>query len=154
MKFLADSMLGRLARWLRILGYDTTYLSKGGDRELIESAQREERILLTRDRHLGRDWTVKTFLVESELVDEQLKEVVCRFNLDAKRLFSRCPICNLELSKIEKDLLRDKVPEFVYKTYDKFWSCKSCGRYYWPGTHWENIKEKVKGFHLEEEGDD
>ena len=144
MNFLADSMLGKLAKWLRILGYDTTYPAKGEDKKLIELAQREKRILLTRDRGLAKNWTVKTFLVKSETVDEQLEEVVYRFKLNTeKNLLCRCPICNLCLIEIEKKKVEGKVPVFVYKTYGEFWNCEGCGRFYWAGTHWENIREKV-----------
>lgn len=144
MKFLANSMLGKLSKWLRILGYDTTYLNKGKDKELIELAHREGRILLTRDSYLAKNWIVKTLLIKSEMIDEQLEEVIDRFTLNTdKYLLSRCPICNLGLIEVDREEVKDKVPEFVYENYHKFWNCMHCGRFYWPGTHWESIQKKV-----------
>ncbi len=145
MKFIADDMLGKLAKWLRILGYDTIYYRTQNDSALIEIAQQQDRTLLTRDTQLARNWLVPTLLIKDEIVDEQLKQVIQRFNLKiGEALFSRCPKCNTNLVKIEKEEIKDKIPEYIYHTYDKFWTCPTCNRYYWAGTHWLNIKAKVE----------
>lgn len=145
MKFIADDMLGKLAKWLRILGYDTVYYRTQNDYDLIELAQKEGRILLTRDIQLSRNWLVPTLLIKDEIIDEQLKQVIQRFNLElGNTLFSRCPKCNTLLIEIKKEEIKDKIPEFVYQTYDEFWTCTTCNRYYWAGTHWMNIKAKVE----------
>jgi hypothetical protein len=145
MKFIADDMLGKLAKWLRILGYDTIYYRTQNDYDLIELAQNDGRILLTRDIQLSRNWLVPTLLIKDEIIDEQLKQVIQRFNLKiGDGLFSRCPKCNTLLVEIKKEKIKDKIPEFVYQTYDEFWTCTTCNRYYWAGTHWMNIKEKVE----------
>lgn len=145
MKFIADDMLGKLAKWLRILGYDTVYYQTQNDNELIEIAHQENRILLTRDTQLSRNWLVPTLLIKKETIEEQLKEVIQRFKLEIENaLFSRCPKCNTLLREIKKDEIKDKIPEFVYQTYNEFWTCPTCKRYYWAGTHWMNIKAKVK----------
>lgn len=145
MKFVVDNMLGRLAKWLRILGYDTVYVRAGEDEELINIAEQEGRILLTRDRRLARSWIVPTLLIKSEDISLQLKQVIKRYDLDLEEsLFSRCPICNVEVSPIDKEKIFKYIPRLVYEIYDEFWTCKNCGRYYWEGTHWENIKKKVK----------
>lgn len=145
MKFIADNMLGKLAKWLRLLGYDTLYYRTQNDNELIEIAHQENRTLLTRDTQLSRNWLVPTLLIKKETIDEQLKEVIHKFNLDIENtLFSRCPKCNTLLREMKKDEIKDKIPEFVYQTYNEFWTCPTCHRYYWSGTHWLNIKAKVK----------
>jgi hypothetical protein len=146
MRFVVDSMLGKLAKWLRILGFDSIYARRMEDRELITLAFREKRILLTRDRRLSRNWIVKTVLVRSEFVEEQLCEVIKRLGLDMEKgLLSRCPLCNLPLIEIQKEEVKGRVPRFVYQTYNEFWRCDGCGRYYWEGTHWENIRKRVDG---------
>ncbi|MEW6095615.1 MAG: Mut7-C RNAse domain-containing protein [bacterium] len=145
MKFIADDMLGKLAKWLRILGYDTVYYRTQNDYDLIERAQKENRILLTRDTQLSKNWLVPTLLIKDEIIDAQLKQVIQRFNLEIdEHLFSRCPVCNTLLIEIDKEKIKEKIPKFVYQTYDEFWTCTTCNRYYWAGTHWMNIKEKVK----------
>ncbi|MEW6618269.1 MAG: Mut7-C RNAse domain-containing protein [bacterium] len=145
MKFIADDMLGKLAKWLRILGYDTIYYRTQNDYDLIEIAQNEGRILLTRDSQLARNWIVPTLLIKDEIIDEQLKQVIQRFKIEIGcALFSRCPKCNTLLIEIDKEAIKDKLPEFVYQTYNEFWSCPTCNRYYWQGSHWMNIKAKVE----------
>ncbi|HAV43578.1 TPA: hypothetical protein DCX15_06160 [bacterium] len=145
MKFLCNSMLGRLAKWLRILGYDTAYLQEKTDKELIELARKEGRILLTRDRHLSREWLTPTLYIESQEIDDQLTQVVDRYHLDLEEnLFCRCPLCNHLLSPIDKEEVKEGVPPFVYETYHQFFFCPDCHKTYWPGTHWENIKKKVE----------
>lgn len=146
MKFVVDSMLGKLAKWLRILGYDTLYVTYADcDKDLIELAEAEDRILLTRDTALARSWLVPTLLIKSEKIDEQIIQVSRRFNLDMEKyLLSRCPKCNITLTPIKKEKIKDKVPLLVYDTYKEFWRCKGCKRVYWTGTHWENIKKKIK----------
>jgi len=144
-KFIADDMLGKLAKWMRILGYDTVYYRTQIDNELIEQAQKEKRILLTRDIQLSRNWLVPTLLIKEETIDEQLKQVIQRFNLEIEEgLFSRCPKCNTLLTEIKKEEIKEKIPEYVYQSYNEFWICPTCKRYYWAGTHWMNIKAKVK----------
>lgn len=145
MKFIVDDMLGKLAKWLRILGYDALYCRTQNDYDLIEIAQKEGRILLTRDIQLSKNWIVPTLLIKDEVIEDQLKQVIQRFNLEMEEhLFSRCPICNTLLIKIEKDEIKDKLPEFVYQSYNEFWTCTTCNRYYWTGSHWMNIKTKIK----------
>jgi len=141
MKFIADDMLGRLARWLRIMGYDTKYCNRISDNELIKKARDEERILLTRDRLLSKRFVVPCLLIKSEDIENQLKQVIKRFNLDTKNLFTRCPSCNCELEEIEKERAYNNVPDFIFSKYDNFSVCKGCGKYYWKGIHWEKIKE-------------
>ncbi|MEW6103167.1 MAG: Mut7-C RNAse domain-containing protein [bacterium] len=141
MKFILDDMLGKLARWLRIMGYDAKYCTRISDDELINEAKKEGRILLTRDRLLVKRFAVSSLLIKSEDIKEQIKQVIERFNLDTKNIFTRCPSCNGLLEKIKKEKAYNNVPNIVFSRYDNFSLCTLCGKYYWKGNHWEKIKE-------------
>jgi len=150
MRFIADAMLGRLARWLRLLGYDTLYYPEIEDSILLRIAREQERILLTRDTSLVKvREPVKIFLIESNDPFDQLREVVFKLNLSLpleinRNLSGRCSICNTPIKVIPKEEVRDRVPEYVFKTVQRFFSCNTCGRVYWHGTHQEKMREKLK----------
>ena len=137
LKFIADAMLGRLARWLRILGHDVVYDSSISDNDLIARAIREHRIILTMDRKLTeRESAKNSLLIKSPSYKEQLKQVITHYNIDYKSgIFTRCLVCNSLLASIEKEKIKDKVPPYVYSTQDEFDICQQCGRIYWSGTH-------------------
>jgi hypothetical protein len=142
MKFILTKELGRLAKWLRILGFDTAYFNQDNLSSLIIQALRDERIILTRNHRLAKHSGIKIVLVKNETIKEQLHEVVDTLQLkpDAKEMFTRCIICNEELMDIEKEKIKDKVPEYVFKTQEDFITCPKCQRIYWQGTHWGNVK--------------
>lgn len=143
MKFLADHMLGKLAKYLRFLGYDTYYPNgRMSDDEIIEIAERENRIILTRDKELAR--RSGGFYLESENYEEQLQIVIKKFNLNADNMLSRCSICNESLISVDKEKVKKKVPEYVYEHTDEFYMCPKCGRVYWWGTHTERIERKIR----------
>jgi len=148
MRFIADAMLGRLARWLRLLGYDTLYYPEIEDSILLRIAREQERILLTRDTSLVKvREPVKIFLIESNDPFDQLKEVVFKLSLPLEMdrdLSSRCSICNTPIKVISKGEVRERVPEYVFKTVQRFLYCDTCGRVYWHGTHQEKMREKLK----------
>ncbi len=144
MKFLADNMLGRLATWLRLLGYDTTYLPQADDPELARIARAEDRILLTRDVELTRRRGVHRVLIESEKVEEQLRQVFSAFGLSARQAFSRCAVCNVTLEETRKDRVRGEVPPYVFQTHDRFLRCPRCQRVYWRGTHWAHMLAQIE----------
>ncbi len=150
MNFLADHMLGKLARWLRFLGFDTVYPDVLPDHELIELAKKEKRILLTRDKSLANSKEVRALYIDSENVEEQLVQVMQEFELKTKNILSRCSLCNTLLIEVSKEDVEGKVPEKVYEMQERFWSCKGCGKYYWPGTHTENILKKLRMLGLSE----
>jgi uncharacterized protein with PIN domain len=149
MKFVTDHMLGRLARYLRLLGYDTFYPEKPlDDDSIIDIARSQERVLLSRDRVLCSRYS-NSLLIKSENYLEQLKEVIDRFNLDGKMMLSRCSVCNTPLEKIEKERIKGRVPENVFLNHEEFYVCPGCGRIYWMGSHTKRIietLEEVLGF--------
>jgi len=134
-RFVADVMLGKLARWLRILGYDTLYDRKASDGELIDLATREDRILLTSDRELLRHRKAQKFFVSSARWQDQLREVTAEFGFNRDALFTRCVECNSRLEFIDKEQVKGKVPAYVYETQAEFVGCRICQRIYWAGTH-------------------
>jgi uncharacterized protein with PIN domain len=143
-RFLADEMLGRLARWLRILGYDTTYLSPADDNDLVRVARAEGRILLTRDTELARRRGLRAILIESERVEEQVRQVLDALDLTTEGSFSRCPICNIPLEELNKAAVADHVPPYILRTQERFSRCPNCGRIYWRGTHWARMRERIE----------
>ncbi len=135
-RFIADAMLGRLARWLRLLGFDTLYFSDIRDPDLLKIALREDRYILTRDTHFLKMKNLKTLsFVRSNEPVEQVREVIEKFGL-RKSLPGRCARCNGILCEVEtKDSVRDMVPEYVFQNCSHFLECRVCGNVYWEGTH-------------------
>ncbi|MBI3950322.1 MAG: Mut7-C RNAse domain-containing protein [Acidobacteria bacterium] len=144
MRFVVDAMLGRLARWLRIMGFDVLYPKDLTDDQLVELANREERTLLTKDRPLVREKKVDGYLVHSQTWEDQLREVLDEFNLrDQINPFSRCPECNQLLGVVSKERVAKSVPELVSQSQDQFYHCSGCHRIYWNGTHVERMIKKL-----------
>jgi len=116
---------------------------------LIIQALRDERIILTRNLRLLRPSGVKVVLIKDERIKEQIDEVVQKLNLkpSSETMFSRCIICNEELVDIEKEKIKDRVPEYVFKTQEDFVTCLKCKRIYWQGTHWGNARGILDGIH-------
>ncbi len=144
-------MLGRLARWLRVLGYDTLYLPELDDAALARLARAEDRILLTRDRELARRKGLRVLLLQDDQVEQQLRIVVARLGLTANDAFSRCIQCNIMLEEVNREEARPLVPPFVYNTQTRFRRCPQCGRVYWRGTHWAHMVELLESEGWEEE---
>ena len=149
MKFIADGMLGKLTRWLRMLGHDVTYSNTLNDAELIVMAKKERRILLTKDLELYQRATAKgidAFYVEGRTEAERLAELAKRFDIslviDLKN--SRCPRCNTKLRSTPKEKLAGKVEKNTFAYYDEFWKCPKCGHIYWQGAHWGRIRATLE----------
>lgn len=136
-KFVVDVMLGRLAKWLRIAGFDVLYSNQFSDDELIQISNREDRVLLSRDTRLLIRKPVNKFLfLESSDIHSQLKQVFASMPIPGiTALLSRCLSCNEVLVETARETVRDAVPAFVYKTQSHFKSCPGCGKIFWAGTH-------------------
>lgn len=142
LRFFADSMLGRLARWLRIAGYDTRYEPRVEDADLVRIAIEEGRVILTRDRALPQEWSVQdVLLLDAEDALQQLREVAAHFDLDWRALaFSRCSRCNALIEPVEPYETADRVPKGVLTQRPALARCPSCGRVYWEGSHTERMR--------------
>lgn len=141
--FAADAMLGRLAKKLRMLGYDVFYSAGIEDRELKRIALRERRVLLTRDHEIAEtSLPVRVVLMESDDVAEQLSQVNRAFGLElGSASFTRCTECNVPVEIVDKLEIEDAVPPYVYATQDHFGRCPACGRIYWEATHVEHARQ-------------
>jgi uncharacterized protein with PIN domain len=148
LKFLADGMLGKLARWLRILGNDVIYSVESDDSELLELAKKDERVLLTKDLELykraisrGLDY----YYVDGKTELDRIAEVAKRYSLplviDMDK--SHCPICNTKLAVASKEQLQSELEKNTFTYYSKFWKCSNCGQIYWQGAHWTQINNTL-----------
>jgi uncharacterized protein len=146
MRFIATRELGRLAKWLRIMGYDVVYHDKEEKRELVIISLREERVILTRDSRMSRYTGLKLVHVDSDFVDEQVRQIMNELHIkpDEAKLFSRCVICNDTLIGIAKKDVEGRVAPYVYETREVFMKCPKCERIYWHGTHWEKVKNMIE----------
>ena len=135
--FVADVMLGRLARWLRIAGFDVLYSNRYHDDELVALSHQQGRILLSRDTRLLVRKTVSCFIfLESESVRMQLRQVFAFVHATSlPEVLSRCLSCNEVLDEIPRESVRERVPPYVFETQDRFKSCPGCRKIYWAGTH-------------------
>jgi len=144
-KFVVDTMLGKLARWLRALGYDTLYPRAVEDDRLLHLARAEARVLLTRDARLAREAGPSGLLVTAERLEGQIGEVVERLDLapSADGLLSRCLECNGLLERELKEAVRGLVPEYIFSTQEHFVGCRGCGRIYWQGSHADRMLSRL-----------
>ena len=146
--FAAEKTLGKLAKWLRLLGFDTLYEPEVGADEFIQKLK-NDRILLTRTRRIFRKSTIcKLIFVHSDHWAEQLKQIILELGLKAAqtRPFSRCLHCNILIVSAEKDSLWGRVPDYVFQTHDHFLTCPKCGQVYWSGSHTERSLEMIQNF--------
>jgi len=143
MRFIADMMLGRLARWLRLYGHDTLYGVEDDD-EIIRVALSEGRVILTRDSGLAeraKKLGAEAFLLRSNSLEGQVGELK-RLGVEFKELFpanARCPKCNGPMRRASKEEVKGRVPAKVYEKYDEFYVCEDCGQVYWPGRQWREM---------------
>lgn len=145
-RFVLDVHLGRLARYLRLLGFDTDYEPERDDRELVRTSLAERRILLTRDVELLKHGGLTHgYFVRSTDPTDQLLEVVRRLHLaGAVEPFTRCMACNGSLREVEKSQVEDELPDGVRRERDRFWQCDRCRRLYWRGSHIRHLEELVE----------
>jgi len=150
MRFLLDGMLGKLARWLRMIGYECTYMNDCEDRELLAMAKRDSLILLTSDAELFRTAVargIESFLVEGRTETERLASLAERYglNLSIDTAISRCPVCGWQLREASKGAVESVVPPATFKVYQTFWVCTNpkCAKVYWQGSHWKRIEQTL-----------
>ena len=129
-------MLGRLARWLRLMGYDVAYERDIPDARLVSRSWKENRLILTRDSGLRR-WTAQMVFVHSDRIEDQLRQVLrdCGLRRRPHRFYSRCSLCNTPLRSVPKAEIRDQVPAFTYRHHRRFARCPRCRKVYWLGSH-------------------
>jgi len=149
LKFIVDGMLGKLTRWLRMLGHNVKYSNKLDDAQLIAIARKEKRILLTRDLELYQQATAKgvqAFYIDGKTEAERLAQLAKKFgiSLDINMAVSRCPKCNTQVKPTSKENVKDKVEETTYAYYNEFWQCPKCGQIYWQGAHWTRIRKTLE----------
>jgi len=145
-KFILDVHLGKLARYLRMLGFDALYRNNYSDDEIVSISGMEARTILTKDKGILKHNKVnRGYYVRNSNPEEQLSEVVLRFDLNKSiNEFTRCLECNTILKKIEKNEVADRIPEKVKEKQTDFYICNSCNKIYWPGSHYNKMKETNK----------
>ena len=149
MKFIVDGMLGKLTRWLRMLGHNVKYSNKLDDAQLIAIAKKEKRVLLTRDLELYQQATAKgvqAFYVDGKTEAERLAQIAKKFgiSLEIDMAVSRCPKCNAQVKPTSKENVKGKVEETTFAYYNEFWECPKCGQIYWQGAHWTRIRRTLE----------
>jgi uncharacterized protein with PIN domain len=145
-KFIVDVNLGKLATKLRLLGFDTLFQNNFEDNEIIQIATAQKRTILTRDKAmLTNNLITHAYWVRNDNPKNQVEEVVKRLQL-SKQLnpFTRCTVCNSELTSASTEECEMKLPEDTLKYYDTFWKCISCGKLYWKGSHYKHIQKIIQ----------
>ncbi len=145
-KFILDVHLGKLTRYLRLCGFDSVYENNFEDSTIIYVAQKEKRIILTRDKGILKNSRVTHgYWLRSDNPEEQLKEVIKRFDLKEEiKLFSRCTVCNGKLEKVNKNSISEKLLPGTKSYYNEFYQCNQCGKIYWKGSHYYNMLKRIQ----------
>lgn len=146
MKFILTKELGRLAKWLRILGYDSKFYQQDKLSTLVITALREERVILTRNSRISRFPGPRVLKIDSDFLAQQIKQALQQLKLKPtpEDMFTRCTVCNIELEETAKAGVKNRVPEYVYQTQKDFVICPQCKRVYWQGTHWGNARKYLE----------
>ena len=144
-RFVVDVHLGKLARYLRMLGLDTIYGNDIQDDEIVMKSLEEKRIILTRDLGILKNGKVQRgYFIRNQKPLEQCKEVIRKFSLKTQiSPFSRCMECNGLFTKVDKKLLKDEIPEKAYQYFEDFCRCKGCQNIYWKGSHYDNMQKMI-----------
>lgn len=141
--FIADCHLGKLAKYLRMMGFDTLYFSTIDDNDLIDLACEQERLILTRDRDLHEREKAPTFYLTPTDNLEQLQALQDNFNIKSYKLKARCIVCNTQLDSIEKSQIIERIPEKVKAYFTEFDICSTCSRIYWKGGHFKRMQTVI-----------
>ncbi|MCK5434391.1 MAG: Mut7-C RNAse domain-containing protein, partial [Dehalococcoidales bacterium] len=151
-KFIVDNNVGKLVKWLRIMGYDTLFFNGSNDSRMIATALAEDRVILTRDtqimkRRVVTSGQLKAILIKSDEPELQMHQVIDSLNLDCQfKPFTICLECNQPLVERTREEVKDLVPPYVFQTQSQYMECPTCHRIYWRGTHWQAMTEKLKKF--------
>ena len=151
-KFFADNNVGKLAKWLRMMGYDTLFFNGSDDSHMIAIALAEGRVILTRDTQIMRRRVVtsgqlKAILIQGDEPEQQMRQVIDSLNLDCQfRPFTICLECNQPLLPRTREQVKDLVPPYVFQTQVQYVECPTCHRIYWRGTHWQAMTKKLEKF--------
>ena len=145
--FFVDSMLGTIAKKLRMFGFDCKYDSAIDDEDLILIAEKERRVIITRDARLATNsmqHDIATIKIQKHIEKEQLIEIACKIGWKRFELaYSRCSLCNGILKIVSKDQIMQKTPPRIAESTEKFWQCKECNHIYWVGTHIRNMEKLI-----------
>ena len=145
-RFAADRSLGKLTKWLRLLGFDTRYASELSRKDIMDTLE-NDRILLTRTRRIQKQFASrKHIFVESNHLAQQLKQVFHDLGLEVAQIkpFSRCLQCNTAIIPVEKTAVWGRVPDYIFEIHDHFQKCPECDRIFWPGSHTRRSLEKIR----------
>lgn len=147
-KFVLDTHLGKLTKYLRMFGFDCIYRNNFDDEELAKISNEENRILLTRDIELlKRNRIIYGYWIRSIIIEQQLEEIIKKYNLEKYfNPFTRCLVCNGLLEYIDKLLVKDKLEENTLKFYNEFYRCNNCGNIYWKGSHFNRMKNNIEKY--------
>jgi len=152
MKFIVDNNVGKLTKWLRMMGYDTLFFNGSDDSRMIATALAEGRIILTRDTQIMRRRVVtngqlKAILIKSDEPEQQMRQVIESLELNCQfRPFAICLECNQPLVARSKQQVQDRVPPYVFQTQSEYVECPACQRIYWRGTHWQAMTKRLEKF--------
>lgn len=146
--FIVDVNVGRLAKWLRVLGYDTLYIPDVDDDELLRRAMEEGRVALTKDkrilhRRVVTSGALRAICIAHDDLHSQLRQVVQALGLTAPQEFSRCIECNEPMRDVPKSAVADRLPPYVLRTQEEFMECPGCHKVFWRGTHWRNMRAEL-----------
>jgi uncharacterized protein len=152
LKFIVDQNVGKMAKWLRMAGFDANLFPGADDAAMISAALAENRILLTRDRRIMKQGMIahgriQAILIESDRFKAQVQQLLDSLKLDKGcfRPFTICLECNMPLEKRDKETIKDRVPPYVYLTRNHFAECPACHRLYWQGSHWQAMNREIEG---------
>lgn len=151
-KLIADCNVGKLAKWLRLMGYDSRLFNGSNDSQLVAIALAEGRVILSRDtqimkRRVIASGKLKAILIQDDEPELQIRQVIDTLDLDSQlRPFTLCLECNQVLVERDKGEVKDLVPPYVYQTQNQFMQCPACQRIYWRGTHWQAMTKTLKKF--------
>ena len=152
MKFIVDNNVGKLAKWLRMMGYDAQFFEGSADSQMIATALAESRVILTRDTQIMRRRVVtssqlKAILIQSDEPEQQMRQVIDTLKLDCQfQPFSVCLECNQPLVERSRERVKDLVPPYVFQTRNQYMECPACHRIYWRGTHWQAMARNLEKF--------